>query len=70
MQKDFIGEDSACGGCDFVGNDQIDDKSVAITISMSVQNKDEFRLYAKNIGVSLSAFIRLACKEYIRSHDV
>lgn len=43
--------------------------SVAVTVSMSPQDRDAMREYAHEMGMPLSVLVRVACKEYIQRHS-
>ena len=45
-----------------------DDKTVLVQASMPLSQKTRFANAAKAHGLGLSAFVRLACDEYIRTH--
>lgn len=44
------------------------DKTVLVQASMPLSQKTRFAAAAKEHGLGLSAFVRLACDEYIRAH--
>ena len=39
--------------------------TVSVTITMNQDEREMFKTFAKNMNIPLSAFIRLACKNFI-----
>lgn len=52
-----------------VAGDDDSDKKVLTQVQMSQAQKERFAGFAKTYGMSLSAFVRMACEEYIRTHS-
>ena len=46
------------------------EKRVSVSISLTDAEKEELATAAKNYGLSLSAFLRLAAKEDVTNHAV
>lgn len=45
------------------------EKRVSVSISLTASERDELRGCAERYGLSLSAFLRLAAKEYVDNHN-
>jgi len=54
---------------DFMASN-FNDKRVGVCISLTESEKNEIKTIAKGYGLSLSAFIRLAAKEYAVKHSM
>ena len=44
--------------------------SVTLTVSMSERERDAIRDGARELSIPMSVLVRLACREYLKSHDV
>lgn len=44
------------------------EKRISVSIALSDAEREDLTKYAKQYGLSLSAFLRLAAKEYIANH--
>lgn len=44
--------------------------SVTLTVSMSERDRDAIRDGARELSIPVSVLVRLACREYLKSHDV
>jgi post-segregation antitoxin (ccd killing protein) len=46
------------------------EKRISVSVALSHAEREELTEYAKQYGLSMSAFLRLAAKEYIANHKV
>lgn len=46
-------------------NKNDDDKRCSVSVSLTLKERDELKAIAKNYGLSLSAFLRLAAAKYV-----
>lgn len=46
------------------------EKRISVSIALSGTEREELAKYAKQYGLSMSAFLRLAAKEYIANHKI
>lgn len=44
------------------------EKRISVSIALTDVEREELTEYAKQYGLSMSAFLRLAAKEYIANH--
>lgn len=43
---------------------------VVVNYTMTIEDRDQIKASAKRMGISASAFVRLACREYARTRAV
>lgn len=46
------------------------EKRISVSVALSHAERAELTEYAKQYGLSMSAFLRLAAKEYIANHKI
>lgn len=45
------------------------DKRVSVSVSLTRKERDELKAIAKNYGLSLSAFLRLAAAKFVENNN-
>ena len=45
------------------------EKRISVSIALTDAEREELAEYAQRYGLSLSAFLRLAAKEYVANHE-